>query len=236
MTRVVIAGARGRLGRLAAAAVDAAPDLRLAGTLVRGDDPERALDPAAHDVLLDVTVADASRALAPLAARRGLAVVVGTSGLLADDLDELRRAASDGGVGVLVVPNFSVGAVLQMQAAEALARVLGDGSILEVHHPAKRDAPSGTARATAERMHRAARERDPAAAPPPIESRRTEGVVARQVVTVDTGDERVVLEHEVRDRAAFLPGLLLALRAAPGLRGLHVGLDALLARPDGGLL
>lgn len=216
------------MGSLAVETIRDQPDLLLAARLTRGDDPAVVLDPARVDILLDFTVADACREIAPLAARRGIALVVGTSGLANADLDVLRNACEQGATGGLVIPNFSVGAVLQMQAAERLSAFLAGGAIHEVHHPAKRDAPSGTARATAARMVLGARRRDATAGVPPITSERTDGVLARQIVTFDSGGERIVLDHEVRDRRAYMPGLLLALRAVLGLRGLHVGLDSLL--------
>ena len=231
--RVLLAGADGRMGRVCRAALEAADDLVLADTLVRGDAPGPRLDPSRVDVLLDFTLADTSRALAPAAARAGLRPVVGTSGLTADDLLELATACGEGNVGGLVVPNFSVGAVLQMQACERAAAHMRCAGLHEEHHPGKRDAPSGTARATAERIA-AAR---PDGAAPPITSARREGVLAVQRVTftADAGEaaEELVLEHRVTDRAAYVPGILLALRRVGALDELVVGLDALLADGDG---
>jgi len=226
--RVVVAGALGRMGSLAVRAVAAEPGLTLAGELTRHGDPAALLDPAEVDILLDLTVAEASRSIAPLAARRGIAPVVGTSGLNARDLETLREACERGRTGGLVIPNFAIGAVRQMKAAGQLAAYLEGGEIHEIHHPAKRDTPSGTARATAECMLQGALRRDPSASEPRIRSERIEGVLARQIVTFDSGAERIVLDHEVRDRVAYMPGLLLALRSVSRLRGLHVGLDAVL--------
>jgi len=231
--RVVVAGAHGRMGRLVVGALESQPDIILAGTLVRGQDPEPLLDPARADVLLDLTLAECSRTLAPRAAERGLSPVVGTSGLLAADVELLAAACAAAGVGGLLVPNFSLGAVLQMQACEALARWLPCTGIREEHHPGKRDAPSGTARATAERIACGAASRAPAtpgsAATPAIESIRREGVVANQRVVFGNAGETLVLEHQVTDRRAYLPGIWLALRQVRGLSGLVRGLDGLLA-------
>lgn len=238
--RVAVAGTRGRMGTLAVQAIRAENDLDLVLELTRHSETADLLDPDQVDVLLDLTLAEASRTIAPLAARRGIAPVVGVSGLNSDDMTCLRDACAEGQVGGLVVPNFSLGAVHQMHAAGQLATFLDGGKIHEIHHPAKRDIPSGTALATAQYILRAALRRDPSAVMPEITSERTEGVLARQVVTFESGNERIVLDHEVRDRAAYMPGLLLALRSVADLTELHVGLevvlDSNLARPREGLV
>ena len=151
---VVVAGAAGRLGRLAVEAITAAEDLSLAGMLVRGDDAAAVLKNTRPDVFLDVSLMPDSAALSTLAAERGSAPVVGTSGWSESGVAALAAACEAGGVGGLLVPNFSPGAVLQMQLAERLARHLACTGIHEVHHPAKQDSPSGTARATAARIAR----------------------------------------------------------------------------------
>jgi len=220
--RVVVAGAGGRMGRLVCEAVAAADELELAARLHRGDDAPGLLGDAAPDVLVDFTLAEATRDLAPLAIEMGISPVIGTTGLTTDDVERVRRACHDRGVGAVLAANFAVGAVLQMQSAEALARHLPCTGIHEVHHPAKKDSPSGTARATAERLGRLT------GAEPAIQSERREGVVSRQEVSFGRDGERVVLVHEVTDRRAFMPGVLLAVRRARGLPGLVVGIDALL--------
>jgi len=239
---IVLAGASGRMGRLASETLADEADLHLVSTLGRQEDPALQLDrlPTSDRprVLLDLSHADFSRQILPRALERGLSAVVGTSGLLPDDFETLATACETHGVAVLVVPNFSVGAVLQMQSAERLASRLPCLGIHEMHHPAKRDAPSGTARETARRIARAAAAAglrdDQPGQDVPITSERTEGVLARQTVTFGSGHETVVLDHEVRDRRVYMPGLLLAVRAAARLRGLSVGLDELLG-PDPGL-
>jgi 4-hydroxy-tetrahydrodipicolinate reductase len=119
------------------------------------------------------------------------------------------------------VPNFSVGAVLQMRAAECAARHLPPRVIRERHHPDKRDAPSGTARATAARIDAVT------GGAVPIESERLADVIAEQDVLFEQPGEELLLRHVVRDRRAYVPGVLLAVRAVRSLRGLTVGLDAL---------
>ncbi len=234
--RVVLAGARGRMGRVArrALAAEAAAGtpgqqtLLLSAELHREDSPADVLEPEAHDVLLDFSPAAGSRVHAPLAAERGIAPVVGSSGLSADDIERLRHACGVGGVGGLLIPNFSVGAVLQMQAAERIAAFLECTGIREIHHPQKLDSPSGTARSTAERIERGASGAGRDTRPPQIQSERVQGVLARQVVRFGSAHEQLVLDHDVRDREAYAPGILLAIRAVAGLRELRIGLDSLL--------
>jgi len=229
VTRVLLAGAAGRMGRVVLAALRTADDVELVGTLVRGSDAPAVLRLARPDVLLDFTRPEASRELGLLAAERGISPVIGTSGLAEADVHSLHNACLRSKVGGLLVPNFSIGALLQMRAAEAAARHMPPIAVRERHHPAKRDAPSGTARATAARIDAAsahlAATREGAV---PIESERREGVLAEQDVLFEQAGEQLLLRHVVTDRRAYVPGILLAVRSVQGLVGLHVGLDALI--------
>ena len=142
-------------------------------------------------------------------------VVIGTSGFDADALDARAR---DAGVGCFYAPNFSYGAVLMMQLAEEAARVFPRAEIVELHSDAKRDAPSGTARTTAERM----------GTEPPIHSVRLPGLVAHQEVIFGGPGETLTIRHDTTSREAFVPGVLLALERLGELPpGLTVGLEAL---------
>ena len=220
--RVVVAGASGRMGRIIAPALQAAEGIELVATIGRGDDAAAVLDASRAEVLVDFALAEASRIISPLAAARGISPVVGTSGLSEADVAALRAACERAGIGGLLVPNFSVGAVLQMKHAEELARVLPLAALRETHHPGKKDKPSGTALATLRRIERAGGGRVE------IESVRREGALAEQDVVFAGEGERVELRHVVSDRRAYLPGVLLAVRRVRGLRGLHVGLEAVL--------
>jgi len=220
--RIVLGGVSGRMGRMVVAALAEQPDLALVGGLTSADDPERLLRSDVADLYLDLTVASAARVLAPMAARAGVSPVVGTSGLSEQDLADLAAACSAGAVGGIVVPNFSIGAVIQMLAAENAARHLACDGITEVHHAGKRDSPSGTARATARIIARAA-----GGAEPPITAERRDDVLAIQEVTFSGEHERLVLSHTVENRQAYVPGLLLALRRVRSLPGLVIGLEQL---------
>lgn len=230
--RVVVAGAAGRLGSLAAAHLESCARVATVTRLLRGDDADALLDPERVDVLLDLTVLDASRELAALAASRGIAPVVGTSGWGPADVEALRATCADRDLGGLIVPNFSLGAALQLVWVEQAAAHFADASIHEVHHLGKRDKPSGTARRAAERM--AAR----SGRAVPITSARRADALAEQAVVFAGEHERVELSHVVTDRRAYLPGIVWAVARVRQLSRLEVGLDALLREqlgaPPGG--
>ncbi len=240
--RIAVSGAQGRMGAAVCRALEDCDDLALVARLDSGSDAAAEFSRTAPDVLVDFTIAAASRRLGPLAASLGIAPVIGTSGLTDDDQRALRDACRQGEVGGLVVPNFSVGAVLQMRFAEEAARWLACDEVREVHHTGKRDSPSGTARATARRVARAADSRlggsaatgdgrEDAAIVIPILSERRDGLVARQDVHFSAPGEWLQLVHQVDDRSAYLPGVLLAVRRVGQLDGLHLGLEAVLGRP-----
>lgn len=223
--RVVVAGATGRLGRLIADAVDAAPDLVLAGRAAPslGLSLEAALARGGVDAVLDVSLPVAVAGHARRCADAGVDAVIGTSGWGDGDRAGADAAARASGARLLWCPNFSVGAVLAMRlAAEALA-VLGPlggrAEIVELHHEGKVDAPSGTAGQTAARM----------GGDVPIHSVRLPGLVAHQEVLVGAPGELLTIRHDAFDRQAYLPGALLALRRVATLPpGLTVGLEHVL--------
>ncbi|HZU05045.1 MAG TPA: 4-hydroxy-tetrahydrodipicolinate reductase [Chloroflexota bacterium] len=257
--RVAVAGARGRVGREVVRAVHAAPDLALVGGLSRtaGATVELAagqalslhadvaalLRDAQPQVLVDFTWPDATMAIARAALASGVAMVVGTSGIGPAQLEELRQLAERGGVGVAVVPNFALGAVLLIHFAKLASRYFDAAEIIELHHDGKLDAPSGTALATAEAMAQARAApfaadrtvkhllegvRGGALADVRIHSVRLPGLVAHQEVLFGGPGQFLTLRHDVTSREAYVPGVLLAIRAIGQRRGLIYGLDALL--------
>ncbi|AGL20302.1 dihydrodipicolinate reductase [Actinoplanes sp. N902-109] len=236
-------GARGRMGTEICQAVQAADDLDLVATINRGDDLTGAAD---AQVLVDVTNPDAVMEHLRWAIDRGIHVVVGTSGFTDERLDQVRGwLAAKPGVGVLIAPNFGIGAVLMMQFAARAAKFFESAEIIEQHHPRKLDAPSGTASHTA-RLIGAAR----AAAglgPMPdatkeemsgargteidgvrVHAVRAAGLVAHQEVLFGTAGETLTIRHDSLDRASFMPGVLLAVRNVASRPGLTLGLDPLL--------
>jgi 4-hydroxy-tetrahydrodipicolinate reductase len=241
--KVGVLGARGRVGSEVCRAVERADDLKLMAALGSTD----SLDPlAVADVIVDFTRPDVVMNNLRWCIGRGLHCVVGTTGFDAARLDELRRTLADApGVGVLVAPNFSIGAVLMMRFAGTAARFYESVEIVEMHHPDKADAPSGTSRRTAELV--AAARREAGLDPIPdatstgiagargadvegiqIHSVRARGLVAHQEVLLGGPGETLTIRHDSMDRASFTPGVLLAVRAIAERPGLTVGLDDLL--------
>jgi 4-hydroxy-tetrahydrodipicolinate reductase len=176
----------------------------------------RASGPEGCDVAVDFTRPDAVAANVDACLAAGVPVVIGTSGF---DVAAVDRAARDAGVACFHAPNFAQGAALMMRFAEEAARVFPRAEIVELHSETKRDAPSGTAKATASRMGTG----------PPIHSVRLPGLVAHQEVVFGGMGETLTIRHDTTSREAFVPGVLRAVdevRALPP--GLTVGLDALL--------
>jgi 4-hydroxy-tetrahydrodipicolinate reductase len=211
--RVALFGHRGKIGSLLA------PALAAAGHDVRGlgpDDP-RELDGADASVDFTTPVAVAENVRASLEA--GVPALVGTSGLDGEALEELDRLARERNRALHVVPNFALGAVLMMRFAAEAAERLPRAEIIELHHETKKDAPSGTARATAERLP----------GDPVIHSVRLPGLIAHQEVLLGGDGQLLTIRHDTLSREAFVPGVLLALEKLPTLApGLTIGLDAVL--------
>lgn len=237
--RVAVTGATGRMGRLARELIEREADLQLAAAL----DSRSGMDllDGAHAVL-DLTVPAASPAIVDAALDRGIPVLVGTSGWTGDRLAALeRRLAELPELGVIVVPNFSVGSALATRFAELASRFFDSAEIVEAHHAGKIDSPSGTATRTAERMaaargdlgpvsapHADQRARGQAVASIPVHSLRLPGVEARQDVVFGGVGETLTITHQTLSGQSYEAGILLGLRALPAARGLVVGLDALL--------
>lgn len=243
MIAVGVLGARGRMGTEVCRAVEAAADLELAASLDMGEDREPL---RAAQVVVDFTTPHAVLDNIAWCLRAGLSVVIGTTGFTAERLQLLRTwVAEHPGVGVLVAPNFSVGAVLMMRFAAEAAAHYESVEIIELHHPGKADAPSGTARRTAELIsatrRAAGRERSPDATTTGlagargaqveevrVHSVRLAGLVAHQEVLLGGHGETLTIRHDSLDRASFMPGVLLAVRAVADRPGLTVGIDHLL--------
>ena len=216
MIRVAVAGAAGRMGQMVCATVEEAEDLELTGRADPLLDTPVAdvLDGA--DVLVDFTQPDQALANAREALAAGVHVVIGTSGF---DLDGLREAAASSGAKAFFAPNFAIGAVLMMKFAAEASRVMERAEIVELHHPAKLDAPSGTAARTAEMME----------GDVPIHSVRLPGLVADQEVIFGDVAQTLTIRHATTDRSCFMPGVLLAIRRVASLEDSPtVGLEHLL--------
>ena len=247
------------MGREVCAAVAAAADLELVaavdpgagGDAVCGLDVRADLDALTEqraEVAVDFTATEAARADIEWCTSNGVHLVVGTSGLGPDDLERADQLCTTSGVHVAVVPNFAIGAVLLMRFCEMAAPFMDGAEIIELHHDAERDVPSGTAMATAARIAGA---RAQAGVPPlpadatelwtlegarggegpgavRVHSVRLPGLVAHQEVVFGATAQSLTLRHDSYDRRSFMPGVLLAVRALPGRPGLTVGLEPML--------
>jgi len=214
--KVALYGHRGKVGSVLA------PALESAGHEVRGIARGQEANLSRLDAAIDFTQADAAAGNVRAALEQGVPAVVGTSGLGGSELEELDALALERSLQVLVVPNFAIGAVLMMRFAEAAAEYLPRAEIVELHHEGKKDAPSGTARATAERLP----------GEPPIHSVRLPGLVAHQEVLLGGDGQLLTIRHDTFSREAFVPGVLLALEKLATLPpGLTVGLERLLDSP-----
>ena len=230
MTRVLVSGATGRLGTPICAAVAAADDLVLAGRVARslaaGDGfptLAEAITATEADVVSDVTRPDAAEPHCLAAIGAGVPMVLGTTGMDSDAGEHVDAAARAAGVPVLFCPNFAITAVLMMRLAAEAARILPDAAIVEEHHVNKVDAPSGTARRTADLIEEAAGRR------PPISSLRLPGVVANQSVVFGAPAQTLEIRNVTTGLDAFVPGALLAIRRVQTLgAGLHTGLELVL--------
>jgi 4-hydroxy-tetrahydrodipicolinate reductase len=214
--KVALFGHRGKVGSVLAPALEGAGhEVRGIG---RGEDPEL----AGLEAVIDFTQPDAAAANVRSSLEQGLPAVVGTSGLGGAELEELDALALERSLPLLVVPNFAIGAALMMRFAETAAEHLPRAEIVELHHEGKKDAPSGTARATAERLP----------GEPPIHSVRLPGLVAHQEVLLGGEGQLLTIRHDTFSREAFVPGVLLALEKLATLPpGLTVGLERLLEAP-----
>jgi len=221
MIRVGVCGAAGRMGGAVCAAVEAAEGMELAAKADPALDTELAAILDRVDVIVDFTTPDTALDNAAACLRAGVHVVLGTTGF---DLDALREVAEAGGANCFVAPNFAIGAVLLMEVAQTIARHMPECEIVELHHDRKLDAPSGTAKRTAELIGAAG-----GAVHEPIHSVRLPGLVAHQEVIFGGEGQTLSVRHDSIDRASFMPGVVLAVRRVAGLPDrFTVGLEKLL--------
>lgn len=238
---VAVAGASGRLGAVICEVIAAHPEFDLVAELTSQSSPD---DGASADIFVDVTTPESSPALVERAVRRGQRVLVGTSGWSAERLASLERVVAEvDGAGVILVPNFSLGSVLGTALAQIAAPYFDSIEVIEAHHQAKIDSPSGTAVRTAELMAAA---RDAAGAPAvaapfaeqrargelvagiPVHSLRLSGVIAKQEVRFGGAGEVLSIQHDTFSNESYVAGIRAGLEGVRGATGLTVGLDRLL--------
>ncbi|RQX19038.1 4-hydroxy-tetrahydrodipicolinate reductase [Micromonospora ureilytica] len=241
--RVGVFGARGRMGIEVCKAVDTADDLALTAAIDQGDNRSAV---SGAEVVVDFTTPDVVMDNLQWCIEQGISAVVGTTGFTEQRLEQVRGWLTDRpGVGVVIAPNFGIGAVLMMQFAARAARHFESVEIIEQHHPRKLDAPSGTATHTARQIARARAEAGLGPVPDAtkdevpgargaeidgvrVHAVRATGLVAHQEVLFGGTGETLTIRHDSYDRVSFMPGVLLAVRAVRDRPGLTVGLDALL--------
>ena len=242
MIKVGVLGSRGRMGAEVVKAVTEAADLELVAALDLGDSLDE-LKASGAQVVVDFTTPDSVMANLEFSISNGISAVVGTTGFDAGRISKLEKMiAASPKVGVLIAPNFAIGAVLMMEFATKAAKYFESAEIIELHHPDKVDAPSGTASRTAELMSKARKEAGLSAMPDatttsldgargaqvgdiPVHSVRLRGLVAHQEVLLGGLGETLTIRHDSLDRAGFMPGVLLGVRKIIAHPGLTIGLE-----------
>ena len=242
MIKVGVLGARGRMGAEVVKAVTEAADLELVAALDLGDSLET-LKSSGAQVVVDFTTPVSVMANLDFLVNNGIHAVVGTTGFDAARIATLEKLiAANPSVGILIAPNFAIGAVLMMEFATKAAKYFESAEIIELHHPNKVDAPSGTAARTAELMAKARKDAGLSAMPDatttsldgargasvgdiPVHSVRLRGLIAHQEVLLGGLGETLTIRHDSLDRAGFMPGVLLGIRSIVSKPGLTFGLE-----------
>ncbi|MFB7917781.1 4-hydroxy-tetrahydrodipicolinate reductase [Streptomyces sp. NPDC056061] len=240
--RVAVLGAKGRIGSEAVRAVEAADDMELVAALGRGDKLETLAESDAQ-VVVELTTPASVMGNLDFCVRHGIHAVVGTTGWTDERLAQLRTwLEGSPGTGVLIAPNFSIGAVLTMTFAQQAARYFESVEVVELHHPNKADAPSGTATRTAQLIAEARRK---AGSPPqpdatttaldgargadvdgvPVHAIRLRGLLAHQEVLLGGEGETLTIRHDSLHHSSFMPGILLGARRVVTTPGLTFGLE-----------
>lgn len=240
--RVGVLGAKGRIGSTMVAAVRAAEDLTLSAEVDAGDDLSL-LTEGDTEVVIDFTHPDAVMGNLEFLVGNGIHAVVGTTGFTQERLDQVQSWLARNNGSVLIAPNFAIGAVLSMHFAKQAARFFDSAEVIELHHPHKADAPSGTAARTAKLIAEARKGLPPnpdatSSSLPgargadvdgiPVHSVRLVGLVSHQEILFGTEGETLTIRHDSLDRTSFVPGVLLAVRRVSECPGLTVGLEPLL--------
>jgi len=256
--KVLVHGAAGKVGQEVVKAVCQEKDMKLVGAVdlkVSGDslvladgsklpfstDFAAMLDSCKPDVAVDFSIAKASLPAVRVAAKKGVNMVIGTTGFNADDLKEIQKLAEANKVGIMAAPNFALGAVLMIHLAKIAGKYIDHAEIVELHHDKKLDAPSGTSLLTARAMGEARGKPflPPAAGDPTpsrgqtveginIHSVRMPGLMAHQEVIFGTAGQTLSIRHDTINRECYMPGVLLAIRAVVNQKGFIYGLDKLL--------
>ena len=241
MIRVAVTGAKGRMGSTVVAAVTGAPDMEVGAQLDAGDTITKKTVTGAQ-VAVDFSVPGVTEANVHALLDAGVDVVVGTTGWTEESYARVRTHAQEAGRAVLIAPNFAMGAVLSMKFAAMAAPYFESAEVIEMHHPGKVDAPSGTAVATARGIARARAEAGLGDMPDatemdelgsrggrvdgvPVHAVRLRGLTASEEILLGNEGEQLVIRTDSFDRVSFMPGVLLGVRRVIGRTGLTIGLD-----------
>jgi len=241
MIKVGVLGARGRMGSEVVKAITEAPDLELVAALDLGDSLDALVSKGAQ-VVVDFTTPDSVMANLEFLIGKNIHAVIGTTGFDDARIAKIKSLLASSKSGVLIAPNFAIGAVLMMEFATKAAKYFESAEIIELHHPNKVDAPSGTAARTAELMSKSRKEAGLAPMPDattssldgargatvgdiPVHSVRLRGLVAHQEVLLGGIGETLSIRHDSIDRVGFMPGVLLGVRQVVSHPGLTFGLE-----------
>ncbi len=223
MLKVGVSGASGRMGSEVCRAVNEASDMEVAGTADPKDGTTLESIISNVEIVVDFTLPDSVYENVKLCLESNVHAVVGTTGMSDDQIDQLASLASSSEANCLIAPNFAIGAVLMMEASKMIAPHMPNCEIVELHHEQKVDAPSGTAKRTADLISESGGRKDV-----PIHSVRLPGLVAHQEVLFGSPGQTLSVRHDSMSRESFMPGVLLAIRKVSTLDGLVVGLENLL--------
>jgi len=239
--RVIVNGALGKMGQLAVVTLSTHPDFELVDALGRGDNLQDSIINTHADIVVDLTSAEVVYQNTLTIIEQGACPVIGTSGLMPEQIHDLKQRCDVQGLGGIVVPNFSIGAVLMMQFASMAARYMPDVEIIEGHHPQKKDAPSGTAIKTADLIAKTRQDKPPYVCKEvlprargalsqdiSIHSVRLSGLLAEQEVLFGQTGETLSITHRTIDRISFMPGLVIACEQVTSLKTLCYGLEHIL--------
>lgn len=239
-TRVLVNGARGKMGMETVRAVSGTQDMELVAQTDLGDNLGQAIREGQAEVVVDFTAPSCAYQNAGIILASGAGGVIGTTGFTAEQIEDLRKRAAERSPAILIAPNFSIGGVLMMYCSQIVAQHMPDVEIIELHHPGKLDAPSGTAIKTAELIAQARKDTvvprgttEPAARGErfhsiPVHSVRLPGFLAHQEVIFGGEGQTLTLRHDSFHRGCFMPGVLLGIREVLKQKGLIYGLDNLL--------
>ncbi|OGV41159.1 MAG: 4-hydroxy-tetrahydrodipicolinate reductase [Legionellales bacterium RIFCSPHIGHO2_12_FULL_42_9] len=242
--RVIVNGVNGKMGSLAKVTIESNPEFELVAGLSKQDNLRQAIADTRAEIVIDLTRANSVYANTLTIIESGAHPIIGTSGLLSQQIKQLTILSQSKQLGGIIVPNFSIAAVLMMRFSSIAAQYLPHVEIIEAHHPQKYDAPSGTAMKTAEMIAKVRGDEVPQQEKTHhellagargahyrgihIHSLRLPGVLARQHVIFGTTGETLTITHDSLDRACFMPGIIRCCQKVMQLKTLYYGLDTIL--------